>query len=130
MDILKLLELGATVGLHGRGLCDFIKAEREKEHASRVLEIEIARKNSDSERLFAREKTDKERLIARKIVDRENDERDRKRSKEKAEFEIEMQLLEKQIELERLKANNNNRNASHETLGANEKARMARPIIE
>ena len=40
MDILKLLELGATVGLHGRGLCDFIKAEREKEHASRVLERE------------------------------------------------------------------------------------------
>ena len=41
-----------------------------------------------------------------------------------------MQLLEEQIELERLKANNNNRNASRETLGANEKARMARPIIE
>ena len=41
-----------------------------------------------------------------------------------------MQLLEKQIALERMKANNNNINASYETLGANEKARMARPIIE
>ena len=114
MDILKLLEQGATFGLHGRGLCDFIKAEREKEHASRVLERESARKNSDSERIFAREKADKERLIARKIVDRENDERDRERSKQKAEFE--MTLLEKQIELERMKANNNSRNASYETL--------------
>ena len=41
-----------------------------------------------------------------------------------------MQLLEKQIELERMKANNNNRNASYETLGANQKSRMARPIVE
>ena len=84
------------------------------------------RDNSDRER----ENVDRERLIARERFDRENDERERERSKQKAEFEIEMQLLEEQIELERLKANNNNRNASRETLGANVKARMARPIIE
>ena len=70
------------------------------------------------------------RLIAREKFDRENDERERERSKQKAEFEIEMQLLEKQIALERMKANNNNINASYETLGANQKSRMARPIIE
>ena len=69
-------------------------------------------------------------LIAREKFDRENDERERERSKQKAEFEIEMPLLEKHIELERMKANNNNRNASYETLCANQKSRMARPIIE
>ena len=84
------------------------------------------RDNSDRERAHF----DREGLIAREKFDRENDERERERSKQKAEFEIEMQLLEKQIELERMKANNNNRNASYETLGANQKSRMARPIIE
>ena len=79
---------------------------------------------------MAKENVDRERLIAREKFDRENDERERVRSKQKAEFEIEMQLLEKQIELERMKANNNNRNASYETLCANQKSRMARPIIE
>ena len=126
MDILlKFIDEGESLGLHGKELHDFVKAQQERERASRALEIEIARGNYERERLVAKENCDRERLLAR-----ENDERARKRSEEKAEFEVKMQLLEEQIELERLKANNNNRNASRETLGANEKARMARPIIE
>ena len=181
MDILlKFIDEGESLGLHGKELHDFVGAQQERERASRALAREIAkenavrerlmakesydrerdssdrerenvvrerlmakesydrerdssdreRKNVVRERLMAKENVDRERLIAREKFDRENDERERKRSKQKAEFEIEMQLLEKQIELERMKANNNNRNASRETLGANEKARMARPIIE
>ena len=126
MDILlKFIDEGESLGLHDKELHDFVKAQQERERASRALEIEIARGNYERERLVAKENSDRERLLAR-----ENDERARKRSEEKAEFEVKMQLLEEQIELERLKANNNNRNASRETLGANEKARMARPIIE
>ena len=98
--------------------------DRERDNSDRE------RENVVRERLMAKENVDRERLIAREKFDRENDERGRVRSKQKAEFEIEMQLLEKQIELERMKANNNNRNASYETLGANQKSRMARPIIE
>ena len=109
MDILKLTDVGERLGLHGKELHDFVRAEQERELASRVLERKVAKENADRER--------------------ENAERDRDISKEKAEFEIKIQLLEKKIELERLKANNNNRNASHETLGANQKVRMARPII-
>ena len=181
MDILlKCIDEGESLGLHGKELHDFVKAQQERERASRALAREIAKENAvrerlmakesydrerdysdreretvvrerllakesydreransdkeretvDRERLIAKDNFDRERLIAREKFDRENDERERKRSKQKAEFEIEMQLLEEQIELERLKANNNNRNASRETLGANEKARMARPIIE
>ena len=126
MDILlKCIDEGESLGLHGKELHGFVKAQQERERASRALEIEIARGNYERERLVAKENCDRERLLAK-----ENDERVRKRSEEKAEFEVKMQLLEEQIELERLKANNNNRNASRETLGANEKARMARPIIE
>ena len=155
MDILKLVDEGERLGLRGQELRDFVGAQQERERASRALAREIAKENAvrerlmakesydrerdnsdrergniDRERLIAKENVDRERLIARERFDRENDERERVRSKQKAEFEIEMQLLEEQIELERLKANNNNRNASRETLGANEKARMARPIIE
>ena len=148
MDILlKFIDEGESLGLHGKELHDFVKAQQERERASRALEIEIARGNYERERLVAKENCDRERLIAKENCDRErliakencdrerllareNDERARKRSEEKAEFEVKMQLLEEQIELERLKANNNNRNASRETLGANEKVRMARPIIE
>ena len=126
MDILlKFIDEGESLGLHGKELHDFVKAQQERERASRALEIEIARGNYERERLVAKENSDRERLLAR-----ENDERVRERSEEKAEFAVKMQLLEEQIELERLKANNNNRNASRETLGANEKVRMARPIIE
>ena len=106
-------------------------SDRERENV--VRERLMAKESYDRERDKSdreRANFDRERLIAREKFDRENDERERERSKQKAEFEIEMQLLEKQIELERMKANNNNRNASRETLGANEKARMARPIIE
>ena len=137
MDILlKFIDEGESLGLRGKELHDFVKAQQERERASRALEIEIARGNYERERLVANENCDRERLIAKensdreRLLARENDERARKRSEEKAEFEVKMQLLEEQIELERLKANNNNRNASRETLGANEKARMARPIIE
>ena len=137
MDILlKFIDEGESLGLHGKELHDFVKAQQERERASRALEIEIARGNYERERLVAKENCDRERLIAKensdreRLLARENDERARKRSEEKAEFEVKIQLLEEQIELERLKANNNNRNASRETLGANEKARMARPIIE
>ena len=98
--------------------------DRERDNSNRE------RENVDRERLIAKENVDRERLIAREKCDSENDERERERSKQKAEFEIEMQLLEKQIELERMKANNNNINASRETLGANQKSRMARPSIE
>ena len=126
MDILlKFIDEGERLGLHGKELHDFVKAQQERERASRALEIEIARGNYERERLVAKENCDRERLLAR-----ENGERARKRSEEKAEFEVKMQLLEEQIELERMKANNNNRNASYETLGANQKSRMARPIIE
>ena len=146
MDILKLVDEGEKLGLRGQELRDFVGAQQERERASMALAREMAKENAvrerlmakesyerekenyDRERLMAKEKYDRERLIARKKIDRENDERDRERSKQKAEFE--MQLLEKQIELERMKANNNNRNASYETLGANQKSRMARPIIE
>ena len=103
MDILKLVDEGERLGLRGQELRDFVGAQQERERASRALAREIAKQNYERERV---------------------------RSKQKAEFEIEMQLLEKQIELERMKANNNNRNASYETLGANQKSRMARPIIE
>ena len=97
MDILlKFIDEGESLGLHGKELHDFVKAQQERERASRALEIEIARGNYERERLLARE----------------NDERVRKRSEEKGEFEVKMQLLEEQIELERMKANNNNRNAS------------------
>ena len=137
MDILlKFIDEGESLGLHGKELHDFVKAQQERERASRALEIEIARGNYERERLVAKENCDRERLIAKensdreRLLARENDERARNRSEEKTEFEVKMQLLEEQIELERLKANNNNRNASRETLGANEKARMARPIIE
>ena len=151
MDILKLVDEGERLGLRGQELRDFVGAQQERERVSRALAREIAKQNYDREwenavreRLMAKESYDREgnnsdreranfdreRLIAREKFDRENDERERERSKQKAEFEIEMQLLEKQIELERMKANNNNRNASYETLGANEKPRMARPIIE
>ena len=153
MDILKLVDEGERLGLRGQELRDFVGAQQERERVSRALAREIAKQNYDREwenavreRLMAMAKEsydrerdnsdreranfDRERLIAREKFDRENDERERERSKQKAEFEIEMQLLEKQIELERMKANNNNRNASYETLGANEKPRMARPIIE
>ena len=155
MDILKLVDEGEELGLRGQELRDFVGAQQERERASRALAREIAKENAgrerlmakesydrernnsdserenvDRERLIAKENFDRERLIARERFDRENDERERERSKQKAEFEVKMQLLEEQIELERLKANNNNRNASRETLGANEKARMARPIIE
>ena len=137
MDILlKFIDEGESLGLHGKELHDFVKAQQERERASRALDIEITRGNYERERLVAKENCDRERLIAKensdreRLLARENDERARKRSEEKAEFEVKMQLLEEHIELERLKANNNNRNASRETLGANEKARMARPIIE
>ena len=155
MDILKLVDEGERLGLRGQELRDFVGAQQERERASRALAREIAKENAvrerlmakesydrerdnsdrerenvDRERLLAKENFDRERLIAREKFDKENDERERERSKQKAEFEIEMQLLEKQIELERMKANNNNRNASYETLGANQKSRMARPIIE
>ena len=106
-------------------------SDRERENVVRerlMAKESYARERDNSDR--ERENIDRERLIARERFDRENDERERERSKQKAEFEIEMQLLEKQIELERMKANNNNRNASYETLGANQKSRMARPIIE
>ena len=144
MDILKLVDEGEELGLRGQELRDFVGAQQERERASRALAREIAKENAVRERLMAkesydrerdnsdreRETVDRERLIAKENVDRENDERERERSKQKAEFEIEIQLLEKQIELERMKANNNNRNASYETLGANQKSRMTRPIIE
>ena len=151
MDILKLVDEGERLGLSGQELRDFVGAQQERERASRALAREIAKQNDDREwknavreRLMAkesydrerdnsdreRENVDRERLIAREKFDRENDERERERSKQKAEFEIEMQLLEKQIELERMKANNNNINASYETLGTNQKSRMARPSIE
>lgn len=116
MDILKLTDVGERLGLHGKELHDFVRAEQERERASRVLEREVAKENADRER----ENAERERLIAR-----ENAERDRDISKEKAELDF--QLVEKKIELERLKANSNNSNASHETLGANQNARTARP---
>ena len=145
MDILKLVDEGERLGLRGQELRDFVGAQQERERVSRALAREIAKQNYDREwenavreRLMAkesydregnnsdreRENFDRERLIAREKFDRENDERERERSKQKAEFEIEMQLLEKQIELERMKANNNNRNASYETLGANQKSML------
>ena len=144
MDILKLVDEGERLGLRGQELRDFVGAQQERERASRALAREIAKENAVRERSMAkesydrerdnsdreRENVDRERLIAREKFDRENDERERERSKQKAEFEIEMQLLEKQIALERMKANNNNINASYETLGANQKSRMTRPIIE
>ena len=127
MDILKLTDVGERLGPHGKELHDFVRAEQERERASRVLEREVAKENADRERehaererLIARENAERERLIAR-----ENAERDREISKEKTELDF--QLVDKKIELERLKANSNNSNASHETLGANQNARTARP---
>ena len=105
MDILKLTDVGERLGLHGKELHDCVRAEQERQRASRLLEREVAKENADRER--------------------ENAERDREISKEKAELDF--QLVEKKIELERLKANSNNSNASHETLGANQNARTARP---
>ena len=149
MDILKLTDVGERLGLHGKELHDFVRAEQERERASRVSEREVAKENADREtevakenadrerenaereRLIARENGERERLIARengegeRLIARENAERDREISKEKAELDF--QLVEKKIELERLKANSNNSNASHETLGANQNARTARP---
>ena len=116
MDILKLTDVGERLGLHGKELHDFVRAEQERERASRVLEREVAKENADRER----ENAEREKLIAR-----ENAERDRDISKEKAELDF--KLVEKKIELERLKANSNNSIASHETLGANQNARTARP---
>ena len=66
MDILlKFIDEGESLGLHGKDLHDFVKAQQERERASRALEIEIARGNYERERLVAKENCDRERLIAK-----------------------------------------------------------------
>ena len=127
MDMLKLIDAGERIGLHGPELQEFVRAEQERERGSRALEREVAKEKADSDRLIAKEKADSDRLIAREnaAVERESAERAREISKEKAESDF--QLVEKQIELERMKANSNNSNASHETLGDNQNARIGRP---
>ena len=43
MDILKLTDVGERLGLHGKELHDFVRAEQERERASRLLEREVAK---------------------------------------------------------------------------------------
>ena len=116
MDMLKLIDAGERIGLHGPELQEFVRAEQEKERGSRALEREVAKEKAERERLIARENA---------AIERESAERAREISKEKAESDF--QLVEKQIELERMKANSNNSNDSHETLGDNQNARIGRP---
>ena len=40
MDMLKLMDAGERYGLHGPELQEFVRAEQEKERASRALERE------------------------------------------------------------------------------------------
>ena len=74
MDILKLTDVGERLGLHGKELHDFVRAEQERERASRVLEKEVAKGNADRET----ENAERERLIARENADRERGKLQRK----------------------------------------------------
>ena len=40
MDMLKLIDAGERIGLHGPELQEFVRAEQEKERGSRALERE------------------------------------------------------------------------------------------
>ena len=73
------------LGLHGKELHDFVRAEQERERASRVLEREIAKENADRER----ENAERERLIARENADRERGKLQRKMLTERVKMLIE-----------------------------------------
>ena len=50
MDILKLTDVGERLGLHGKELHDFVRAEQERERSSRVLEREKLQRKMLTER--------------------------------------------------------------------------------